>query len=598
MIYNGKTMDFPVDTDGCVSYAFIDKESDLLKNGFPNLFNFVLNNGLIVVRTLERKSNLEPYLNGSLPITWDVVFQNVFILYKTLYPIMDAIIPFTEANWSNSFILSKMELLMDDKNWNKPLYMPVTRDMTYDQQQLLKMWTNQIANQATNQPNQQSIKNLFNLQQTDKYPISITVENIENTFQLPALQSFSYAVYKNYWIFIGGETKGFHGTSNDPPPFLTTFANTKIWVLDLNTMETYNRDLPSQYLISLAVSNAQFYQDNDILYLCGGYAVSDLSQSMFNTTADTIFKINLPNLITYVIDNINEQNLDAVFEFCIQDSFVRVTGGALVLVADIFYLIGGQDYEGNVSPGQTGTYTEAIRSFTILKGSNGWSINNKNTLTDTINLHRRDFNLVPYLGENSTQDYILYGGVFTPDNVSYNNPIYIKGLLSGQPTITVGEFTQKCNQYTCGNISFLLYPGSGMIYALLGGISYMKYDEASKQLVIGDNGVPMPFSNLIDFLVTDSTETMEYVQLPPNAILPGYLGSNACFIPLDKYIAQGTKDIIDLEKVFNTLETKIPIGYLYGGILSDGPTSGTTANGHVNTYANKNVYTVYLNLKI
>ena len=34
------------------------------------------------------------------------------------------------------------------------------------------------------------------------------------------------------------------------------------------------------------------------------------------------------------------------------------------------------------------------------------------------------------------------------------------------------------------------------------------------------------------------------------------------------------------------------VGYMYGGILSDGPTSGTTPNGYVNTYANPVLYSV------
>ena len=147
-VYDGMQMNFPVADDGCITYAFIDSQSSVLQNDFSNLFSFIMNSSLIVTRTLSSEPNLDQYLTGSSPITWDVVYNNVFRLFKVLYPVMDAVIPFTQANWSDPFILNKMLVLMADSNWNKPLYMPLTRDLSAPQQQLLKMWANQIINPA------------------------------------------------------------------------------------------------------------------------------------------------------------------------------------------------------------------------------------------------------------------------------------------------------------------------------------------------------------------------------------------------------------------------------------------------------------------
>lgn len=149
-VYDGMNMNFPVGADGCLTYAFIDSQSTLLQNDFSNLFTFIMNNSLIVVRTLSAEQDLDEYLSGSSPITWDVVYKYVFRLFKVLYPVMDAVIPFTQSNWSDPFILNKMLVLMDDSNWNKPLYMPLTRDLSAPQQQLLRMWANQIINPALN----------------------------------------------------------------------------------------------------------------------------------------------------------------------------------------------------------------------------------------------------------------------------------------------------------------------------------------------------------------------------------------------------------------------------------------------------------------
>jgi len=43
-----------------------------------------------------------------------------------------------------------MMMLIDEKNWNQPLYMPVTRDLSGPQRQLLQMWANQNNNNAAN----------------------------------------------------------------------------------------------------------------------------------------------------------------------------------------------------------------------------------------------------------------------------------------------------------------------------------------------------------------------------------------------------------------------------------------------------------------
>jgi hypothetical protein len=149
-IYDGMQVNFPVDKDGCITYAFIDSQSAVLQNDFSNLFSFIMNSSLVVLRTLSARMQLTPYLNGSSPITWDTVFNNVFSLYKVLYPVMDAVVPFNQANWSDPSVLSKMMMLIDEKNWNQPLYMPVTRDLSGPQRQLLQMWANQNNNNAAN----------------------------------------------------------------------------------------------------------------------------------------------------------------------------------------------------------------------------------------------------------------------------------------------------------------------------------------------------------------------------------------------------------------------------------------------------------------
>jgi hypothetical protein len=436
------------------------------------------------------------------------------------------------------------------------------------------------------------------LQAGNENPFIITLTPEATNYYLPALQSYAETSYNGLWIIIGGQVEGFHGTSNNPAPFKKSVANDSMWVVDVANGKSYGAPVPKQYLNSLAVSNPQSYRDGDNFYLCGGYTVSDSSQKNFNTTSNSFFKINIPSFIQYVKSGGTSPALNQVFPIVIKNNFVRVTGGELFVENNNFYLIGGQDYEGAYSDGVNGSYTNSIRSFKLLYNGKSWMIANTNSIVDSVNLHRRDFNLVPYVASNGSLDAILFGGVFTPNGLSYNSPIYISGLSTGKPTITKGTTQQKCNQYTCAIAPMYVSPGGAMMYGLIGGISYMKYDTNKGSLVIGDNGMAMPFSNLVDFMISNGDSAYEYVQTPPQSLLPGYLGSNASFFPVPQLTVDGHENILDLNKIFVGTPTDLKIGYMYGGILSNGPTSGTTPEGHVNTYANPVLYAVHISLDL
>ena len=85
------------------------------------------------------------------------------------------------------------------------------------------------------------------------------------------------------------------------------------------------------------------------------------------------------------------------------------------------------------------------------------------------------------------------------------------------------------------------------------------------------------------------------MQLPPNdPFMPGYMGANAMFFPLQQYIMDGTNDIVDLAKVFQA-DNPVLIGYIYGGIVS--PQASTfSMNGSVPTKANSFIYSVTIEI--
>src|SRR6185436_10499814 len=363
------------------------------------------------------------------------------------------------------------------------------------------------------------------------------------------------------------------GTTSYPPPFASTGANDSIWVVNVQNSVVIGVPTPLIYSNFLSATNQQFYQVGNYLYICGGFTKQYSSNTQYNWTSDRFFEIYLPALLQYVLSGATSPPLNQVFTKVIQNPFVQVTGGSMIVVNNNYYLVGGQNYQGTYTRGNTGTYTNAIRKFNLSYVQNQWTISNTSSVIDAVNLHRRDLNLVPVIADGmDSLRAVIYGGVFTSNGSAYLNPVYISGLVYGAPVIKVDTMQQKVNQYNCASVSIaannvmFLYNQS----AFLGGISYMKYDTSSQQLVVGDNGMPMPFSNLISSMFTDGQNfSNEDDQLPPQYMLPAYIGSDAIFFPLTQYLMNGYTDILDIDKIFSGNTPPIFIGYMYGGILSD-----------------------------
>jgi hypothetical protein len=151
-VYDGCQIEFDSSTAGALTFGFVYDKSELITAlSLPQITLYALKAYIIVTRTLANPASLEPYLNGLIPVTWDVVYSNVFQEYKCLFPIMDKVVPFTEDNWSDPFVLAKMLQLCDETNWGQPLYMPVTRGLSLYKRQLLTIWANQILNKGKTQ---------------------------------------------------------------------------------------------------------------------------------------------------------------------------------------------------------------------------------------------------------------------------------------------------------------------------------------------------------------------------------------------------------------------------------------------------------------
>jgi hypothetical protein len=146
-VYDSMWFILPTDKDGCFTYSFVADPSQLYPlpnaNDLDTVTYFAMQSYLVVLRVLSAEKKLLRYLDGKLPITWDVVFKQVLQLYKTIYPVMDKILPIDEQNWSDPITQENVLVLTSELNWHKPNYMPVTRDASGPQIKLLQMWINQ-----------------------------------------------------------------------------------------------------------------------------------------------------------------------------------------------------------------------------------------------------------------------------------------------------------------------------------------------------------------------------------------------------------------------------------------------------------------------
>lgn len=144
-IYDGIPFNYPVANDGCLCYGFSPASSALLAQNLSNIFYYLSNGYFITTRVLSIESQLIPYLNGSMPVTWDVVYQNIFKNYHVVLPIMNVIIPFKAPNWNDPSTQKLMLLLTDESSWEGFMYMPVTRELSATQRSLLQRWANQTS---------------------------------------------------------------------------------------------------------------------------------------------------------------------------------------------------------------------------------------------------------------------------------------------------------------------------------------------------------------------------------------------------------------------------------------------------------------------
>lgn len=371
------------------------------------------------------------------------------------------------------------------------------------------------------------------------------------------LQSYAFGQHDGKWLIIGGRLDGLHRRQ----PFAAfdeAGNNNQLLVIDPATQQKWSApltSLPVPMQEQLSSTNMQFIQSGDFLYLTGGYGYS-------KTAADHITHGKLTAVkVSAVVEAIVNGTAFAAYFRQISDAQFAVTGGHLSKIYDTYYLVGGQKFEGRYNPmgpthgpGFVQEYTDQIRKFNITDDGTSLTVSHLPPTTDSDNLHRRDYNVVPQIMPNGQEGLTAFSGVFQKTvDFPYLNCVNID---SGGYTVN-NAFSQYYNHYHCAFLPIFSASANAMHTVFFGGIAQF-YDSLG--VLVQDNKVP--FVRTIARVTRSADGVMAEYKLPVE--MPALLGAGAEFIPLEG-LPTYANGVAKLDEM--TADTTL-VGYIYGGIAS------------------------------
>lgn len=375
---------------------------------------------------------------------------------------------------------------------------------------------------------------------------------------LGGLQSYVHGSSGNKVILMGGRLDGLH--RRQPFAAFDIAGNNlgiQIWNTSTHAVNTYSTaNFADSLEEQIHSTNANFAQDGEFLLVAGGYGYSAIAGD--HVTFPRLIVFHLPTLVAALENN---TSLDESVVFQSHHADFAVTGGKLVKMDNLFYLIGGHRFDGRYNPmgpdhgpGFSQVYTNAIRRFE-------WSpiigLNFLSQWTDANLLHRRDLNVLAGFNPSTQQQSIsIYSGVFQLTNdIPYLNAIEV----SPQEFHEVPNFAQYYNHYHCGSFGLYNVQDHKMTHYFFGGIAQY-YDSLG--VLVQDNNVP--FVKTVAKVEQDVNGVWSEHLLPLQ--LPGYLGAGSEFIPVHD-LAVYDNGVIQYDTHWSSQDSLL-LGYLFGGIKS------------------------------
>ena len=424
-------------------------------------------------------------------------------------------------------------------------------------------------------------------------PLPFEVEVVERSFAaMPGLHSFAWAEHDGKWLFVTGRVDGLHGIVEFAFP--EDEANNAVWVVDRATEQVWSRsldELGDTVADPLRVTNPQYHQDGEMLYVIGGYGTDSATGQMI--TFPTLTAIDVPGLIEAVTTGGDlAPHLRQT-----TDERLAVTGGELRTYGS-YILFGGQRFDGTYSAGGSGftqEYKERIFAFNLTDNASELSIDQAYVLDyEPEVLHRRDMTVAPsYLristmdgGSEITEALTLYGGVFRPDaNLPYRTQVNF--FFSDIPEYGESSYEQQFAHYTCPALPIWDAATETMHTTFFGGMAQFVYNEDTGEV---EQDYLVPFTDdivtLTNDLDADSPRTFETVMPEP---MPGLLGTNAVLIPAPG-VPRSAHGVVQL----GDLTARTLVGWIVGGIESSSANPGWMSMVATETNASSRLFEVWV----
>lgn len=419
---------------------------------------------------------------------------------------------------------------------------------------------------------------LPSLRSQDVFEYTVALQPVQIS-GLPGLHSFAFAQHDGKWLVIGGRKDGIH--ARQPfNAFPASDNNTDIYVIDIEAKEIWASTLnllPDGLREQLQSTNMNFFQDQDTLYIIGGYAYSEKEGD--HITFPFLTSVQVSGLME---DIIHGKDIGSRFRQ-ISDTAFAVTGGHLGKIDDTYYLVGGQRFDGRYNPMGHPTfiqaYTNQIRKFNLDNSGDQLHFSNYTTLTDPVHLRRRDYNLLPQIYPDGQRGYMISSGVFQLlADVPFLYPVEI--TETGYRPVT--QFNQYLSHYHSAFACLYDSVSNQMHNLFFGGMSQYYYKNGT---LIEDQQVP--FVNTISRVTRYADGALQEFQLPVQ--MPGLQGAGAEFIP-NHSLPHDDSEIFKLDH-FNA--DTLLIGYILGGLAS--PVLNPFSNNESSlTYASNTIYAVRL----
>lgn len=397
--------------------------------------------------------------------------------------------------------------------------------------------------------------------------------------QVPALHSGAHAVYQGKWIFIGGRTNGLHGFY-PPMAFPSSGINSTVFVYDPLTdlvQSASLNGLPDSLEDPLCSSNMQFIQKDSVLVMCGGYGWSQDAQDFITYPRLTSVDLNL------LIAEVQSGSLSAAPFHMLYDERMAVCGAEMDRINNQLFLVFGHRFDGiynrtNATGFFEQHYTNQVRKFEL---GNNWLnplIQNYSVFEDTLEFHRRDFNLVPQVFQNGDYGFTAFSGVFLPGiNLPFHNGVDVYNDSARVNT----QLYQQLNAYSTAHVAVWDSSSNAMHTLFMGGMA--RYYPNSNGQVTEDTLVP--FVKTISRMSRWANGTWSEVWMPDS--MPFYQGTNARFIPAASTPLRHEKIVF-----LNNLGQQTLIGYLVGGMSS--PEKNISETDPSSSFATPEVMEVWL----